>query len=47
MFFFFFLFQSLPSAVKVLTLYVQFLCKSFVSVQSIKNYFGGVKTLHL
>jgi hypothetical protein len=29
-----------------LTLYVQFLCKSFVSVQSIKNYISGVKNLH-
>jgi hypothetical protein len=43
---FFWGFQSLPSAVKVLTLYVQFLCKSFVSVQSIKNYISGVKNLH-
>ena len=47
MFCFYFGFQSLPSSVKVLTLYAQFLSKSFVSVQSIKNYISGVKTLHL
>ena len=40
-------FQSLPSSVKVLTLYAQFLSKSFVSVQPIKNYISGVKTLHV
>jgi hypothetical protein len=47
MFCFYFGFQSLPSSVKVLTLYAQFLSKSFVSVQSIKNYISGTKTLHL
>ena len=47
MFCFYFGFQSLPSSVKVLTLYAQFLSKSFVSVQSIKNYISPVKTLHL
>jgi hypothetical protein len=47
MFCFYFGFQSLPSSVKVLTLFAQFLSKSFVSVQSIKNYISGVKVLHL
>jgi hypothetical protein len=32
---------------KGLTLYAQFLSKSFVSVQSIKIYISRIKTLHL
>ena len=44
---FYFGFQSLPSSVKVLTLYSQFLSKSCVFVQSIKNYISRVKNLHL
>jgi hypothetical protein len=52
MFCFYFGLQSLPSSVKVLTLYAQFLSKSFVSVQSIKNYLNvftelGTKLLFL
>ena len=31
----------------ITNVYAQFLSKSFVSVQSIKNYISGVKTLHL
>jgi hypothetical protein len=37
MFCFYFGFQSLPSSVKVLTLYAQFLSKSFVSVQNFNS----------
>ena len=39
--------DALPSSVNVLTLYAQFLSRSFKSVQSIQNYISGVKILHL
>lgn len=38
--------RSLPADVNTLCLYAQFLNRSFQSVQSIRNYISGVKTLH-
>lgn len=38
--------QPLPVSVNTLCLYSQFLNRSFRSVQSIRNYLSGVKTLH-
>lgn len=39
--------QYLPSNTETLSLYVQFLCRTFKSTQSIKNYISGIKTMHL
>ena len=39
--------QELPAKVETLCLYVQFLSRSFRSVESIRNYLSGIKTLHL
>lgn len=36
--------QELPAKVETLCLYVQFLRRSFKSVQSIRNYLSGVKS---
>ena len=38
--------QILPSNSTTLSLYAQFLGRSFKSVQSIKNYISGVKSMH-
>ena len=38
--------QSLPVSVKDLCLFVQFLARSFTSVDSIRNCISGVRTLH-
>ena len=40
-------FNPVPCELDVLCLYAQFLSRSFKSVDSIKNYIYGVKTLHL
>lgn len=40
-------FDYLPASLETVSLYVQFLSRSFKSVQSIKNYVNGVKLLHL
>ena len=39
--------QPLPADSNTVTLYVQFLSRSFKSVQSIKNYVSGVRFLHI
>ena len=39
-------FQDLPAEINTLCLYVQFLSRSFKSVQSVRSYLSGVKTLH-
>lgn len=38
--------KALPSTSDILCLYAQFLCRSFKSVKSVKNYISGVKTMH-
>ena len=49
--FYYFVFISnwffLPTSTETLQLYAQFLSRSFKSVQSIRNYISGVKTIHL
>lgn len=40
-------FEPLPTSVMVITLYAQFLSRSFKSVESIRNYISAVKSLHL
>ena len=40
-------FSYLPVQTETLSLYAQFLSRSFKSTQSIKNYLSGVKTMHL
>ena len=47
MFCIYFNFQPVPATVQILTLYAQFLSRSFKSVESIKNYISAVKLLHL
>ena len=47
MFCIFFGLQKLPSSSNTLSLFAQFLSRSFKAVQSIKNYISGVKTMHL
>ena len=42
----FFNLQYLPASCYTLRLYVQFLSRSFISTDSIRNYLSGVKTLH-
>ena len=37
----------LPPSVKTLCAFAQFLSRSFKSVNSIKNYLSGIKTLHI
>ena len=36
----------LPASTSTLQLYAQFLSRSFTSVNSIKNYISGIKTMH-
>ena len=38
--------KALPTSSDILCLYAQFLCRSFKSVESVKNYISGVKTMH-
>lgn len=40
-------FVFLPASTSTIQLYALFLSRSFKSVQSIRNYISGVKTLHL
>lgn len=47
LFCFYFNFDAIPTSVLVLSLYAQFLSRSFATVDSIKNYISAVKTLHL
>ena len=42
----YFKFPPFPTTEEILTLYAQFLSRSFKSVDSIQNYIAGVKTLH-
>ena len=37
----------MPSTTETLSLYTQFLSRTFRSVQSIKNYISGIKTMHM
>ena len=37
--------KALPTTSDILCLYAQFLCRSFKSVESVKNYISGVKTM--
>ena len=46
LFCFYFKLTYLPVDTETLSLYAQFLSRSFKSVQSIKNYLSGVKTMH-
>ena len=43
----YFFIQPFPASSKVLCCYVEFLSRTFKSVDSIKNYLSGVKLLHL
>ena len=47
MFCIYFHFEPIPATVKNLTLYAQFLSRSFKTVDDIRNYISGVKLLHL
>lgn len=47
LFCFFFGFNPLPASTEVVSLYVQFLSRSFKSVDAIKNYVSGIRTMHL
>ena len=47
LFCFYFKLVFLPTSTETLQLYAQFLSRSFKSVQSIRNYISGVKTIHL
>ena len=42
----YFMFTPFPATEEVVTLYAQFLSRSFKSADSIQNYIAGVKTLH-
>ena len=37
--------KALPTSSDILCLYAQFLCRSFKSVESVKNYISGVNNL--
>ncbi|XP_033729484.1 uncharacterized protein LOC117318630 [Pecten maximus] len=39
--------QPLPVSTEIICLYAQFLSRTFISVDSIRNYIAGVKTLHM
>ena len=43
----YFKFVAIPASLKTVCLYIQFLSRSFKSVESIKNYISGIRTLHL
>ena len=38
--------KAIPTTVEILCLYGQFLGRSFKSVESVRNYISGVKSLH-
>jgi hypothetical protein len=38
--------KPLPASLETVCLYAQFLARSFVSIDSVKNYVSGVKLLH-
>ena len=42
----FYRFKALPTITYILCLYAQSLCRSFKSMESVKNYISGVKTIH-
>ena len=46
LFCFYFRISSLPASTETLSLYVQFLSRTFKSSNSIKNYISGVKSMH-
>lgn len=39
--------KAIPATVETLCVYAQFLIRSFSSVESVKNYISGIKTMHL
>lgn len=39
--------SSVPTTTETLSLYAQFLSRSFKAVDSIRNYISGVRTMHL
>ena len=43
----YFKFLCLPASTQTLQIYAQFLSRTFKSVDSIKNYISGIKTMHL
>ena len=43
----YFKFVAIPASLKTVCFYIQFLSRSFKSVESIKNYISGIHTLHL
>ena len=47
MFCIYFKFKLLPASIECLCLYAQFLSRSMKSANSVRNYIGGVHTLHL
>jgi len=47
MFCIYFDFVPIPTSVQIITLYAQFLSRSFKSVDSIRNYISAIKLLHL
>jgi hypothetical protein len=47
MFCIYFEFVPIPTSVQILTLYTQFLSRSFKYVDSIRNYISAIKLLHL
>ena len=47
MFCLYFGFNIMPASSETLSLYIQFLARSFKSVQSIQNYVSGVKLMHI
>ncbi len=47
MFCLYFGFNIIPASASTLSLYIQFLARSFKSVQSIQNYLSGVKLMHV
>jgi hypothetical protein len=44
---FYFNLIPMPTTINIISLYSQFLSRSFKSVDSIRNYISGVKLLHL
>jgi hypothetical protein len=47
LFYAYFKFVAIPASLKTVCLYIQFLSRSFKSVESVKNYISGIRTLHL
>lgn len=46
LFCFYFSFISVPASTETMSLYAQFLSRSFLSIDSIRNYISGVYTMH-